>query len=144
MAEHDLQRFLTAQADDYRFALAELRGGRKESHWIWYIFPQAKGLGRSPVAMDYAIQSTAEAKAYLRHPILGPRLAECATTLLAHRGRPIETIMDFPDNLKLRSSMTLFAALAESPGPWQDVLDAFFDGETDQATLEFLAGNSES
>src|SRR5690242_11585867 len=102
---HNLQRFVVAQAEDYECALRELERGQKESHWIWYIFPQVAGLGHSPTAQKYAIQSKSEAVAYLKHPLLGPRLQRCSEALLKHQGRTVEDIMGFPDDLKLRSSM---------------------------------------
>jgi uncharacterized protein (DUF1810 family) len=134
----DLQRFLAAQANDYQEALRELQRGRKESHWIWYIFPQVAGLGRSSMAEKYAIQSKDEAIAYLNHPILGARLRECSEALLKHRGKPIADIMGYPDDLKLRSSMTLFAAISEPPSIFHQVLDAFYSGQMDDRTITFL------
>src|SRR5690349_7212891 len=110
MADFDLSRFVAAQAPVYAEALAELRRGRKEGHWMWFVFPQLAGLGRSPTALFYAIGSLAEARAYLAHPVLGPRLRECTETLLAHRRRGAEAILGPVDAMKLRSSMTLFEA----------------------------------
>jgi uncharacterized protein (DUF1810 family) len=135
---YHLQRFLAAQAEDYECALGELRRGRKESHWIWYIFPQVAGLGRSSMAEKYAIQSPDEAVAYLNHPILGPRLRECSDALLKHRGTRIEDIMGYPDDLKLRSSMTLFAAISDPESVFHKVLEVFYSGERDEPTLAFL------
>lgn len=135
---YKLNRFLTAQLDDYSTALAELRRGRKESHWIWYIFPQVTGLGRSSIAEEYAIKSKEEGMAYLEHDVLGPRLRECAGTLLNHEDRNIEEIMGFPDDLKLRSSMTLFASLAAADSVFHQVLRIFYAGEMDAKTLTFL------
>ena len=140
MAEFDLDRFVAAQAPVYAQALAELRAGRKRSHWMWFVFPQLAGLGRSPTARYYAIASAAEARAYLAHPVLGPRLRECADTLLAHRGESAEAIFGAVDAMKLKSSMTLFAAVAEDRTPFAAVLDAYFAGERDAATLELLDG----
>src|SRR6516164_1146822 len=98
---HNLERFLTPQAEDYECALEELERGRKESHWIWYIFPQVAGLGHSPMSQQYAIRSRDEAVAYLGHAILGARLLECCEALLKHRGKKIQDVMGFPDDLKL-------------------------------------------
>src|SRR4051812_39061972 len=103
---YDLRRFVDAQTHDYARALAELRAGRKQSHWMWYVFPQYAGLGRSPTAQRYAIRSVAEAEAYLRHPVLGPRLIESAEAVLAIEGRSAHDILGSPDDLKLRSSAT--------------------------------------
>ena len=136
---HDLGRFLSAQEQDYEIAIQELRRGRKESHWIWYVFPQVAGLGLSPTAQKYAIGSREEALAYLDHPTLGQRLQECCEAVLLHRGKQITDIMGFPDDLKLRSSMTLFASVAEDPQTFQAVLDAFYGGQTDQRTIDFLS-----
>jgi uncharacterized protein (DUF1810 family) len=135
-----LERFVAAQDGVYPQALAELRGGRKHGHWMWFVFPQLAGLGRSATARFYAIASAAEARAYLAHPLLGPRLAECARALLAHRARRAEAILGPIDAMKLRSSMTLFEAVAGDPAPFAAVLDAFFGGERDAATLGLLDG----
>lgn len=136
---HNLQRFITAQAQDYESALGELRAGKKESHWIWYIFPQVAGLGFSSIAERYAIQDKAEAMAYLEHEVLGARLIECSATLLRIDGRRIEDIMGSPDDLKLRSSMTLFKAVSSSGSVFQDVLDKFYSGYEDARTIDFLS-----
>ncbi|QQL45245.1 DUF1810 domain-containing protein [Sulfuriroseicoccus oceanibius] len=133
-----LQRFIDAQESDYATALAELRNGQKQSHWIWYIFPQVAGLGFSSMAQHFAIQSHAEATEFLNHPTLGARLIECTDALLEHRGTPIETIMGYPDDLKLRSSMTLFAAISDNDSPFHQVLNAFYQGKPDDKTLAFL------
>ena len=118
--------------------LAEIRGGRKRSHWMWYVFPQLAGLGTSATAQRYAIASLGEAAAYLHHPVLGSRLLECAEALLALEQRSAHDIFGWPDELKLRSSVTLFA-LASPPGSVFDrVLDAYFDGERDAKTLRLL------
>ena len=137
----DLERFVAAQQGDYDQAFAELRRGRKDSHWMWYIFPQIEGLGRSPMARLYAIRSAEEARAYLAHPLLGPRLEECTRALLAHAGADAEAMMGGIDALKLRSSMTLFAELSGLTSPYAACLRAFFEGERDRATLEVLARN---
>lgn len=139
---HSLQRFLDAQDRDYKTALEELKHGRKQSHWIWYIFPQVAGLGHSSMAQRYAITSRAEAQAYLDHPVLGRRLEECCRALLPHQDKQIKDIMGFPDDLKLRSSMTLFARISEEPSVFQEILDAFYAGETCARTIEFLDSNS--
>jgi uncharacterized protein (DUF1810 family) len=133
-----LNRFLLAQLEGYHIALSELRRGRKESHWIWYIFPQVVGLGRSARAEAYAIGSREEAIAYRDHDVLGPRLRECAGALLNHRGKEIREIMGFPDDLKLRSSMTLFASVAGPESVFHQVLEVFYGGGTDPLTVAFL------
>jgi uncharacterized protein (DUF1810 family) len=132
-----LERFVEAQDGVYDDALAELSAGRKRTHWIWFIFPQIAGLGSSPTARLYAIASLDEARAYLAHPVLGPRLRECAQALLAIDGRSARDILGYPDDLKLRSSMTLFARAADDPGVFQAVLDRYFDGP-DPLTLKLL------
>lgn len=138
----DLQRFTEAQDGIYPTVLEELRTGRKRSHWIWFIFPQLRGLGRSPTAHYYGISSRAEALAYLRHPTLGPRLRECARVLMQTENRTAEEIFGWPDWLKVRSSMTLFAEVASNSGENDDefvaVLDALYDGIPDPATLGLL------
>lgn len=135
---HNLQRFLAAQSENYEIALEELQRGRKRSHWIWYIFPQVAGLGHSSMAQAYAIQSRDEGLAYLEHEVLGRRLRECAAALLAHREVNIEDIMKFPDNLKLQSSMSLFASLSDAGSIFHRMLDLFYAGEMDSKTLDFL------
>jgi len=136
---HNLERFITAQAQDYESALGELRAGKKKSHWIWYIFPQIAGLGFSPMAARYAIQSKAEAIAYLEHKILGARLIECSVALLSLNGQRIEDIMGSPDDLKLRSSMTLFKEVSSSDSVFHDVLKIFYSGGEDSKTIDFLS-----
>jgi len=131
----DLSRFTSAQAGVYDQALAELKAGRKRSHWMWFVFPQIAGLGSSPTARRYAIASLAEARAYLADPVLGPRLIESATALLAVEGRTAEEILGYPDDLKLRSSMTLFARAAPQSKVFQEVLDRYYDGKPDPQTL---------
>jgi uncharacterized protein (DUF1810 family) len=135
---HNLQRFITAQAEAYQCALRELRRGQKESHWIWYIFPQVAGLGHSPTAQEYAIRSRDEAVTYLAHAVLGTRLQRCCEGLLKHQGRRIQDIIGFPDDLKLRSSMTLFATVSGQDSVFHKVLDAFYSGRMDDKTLAFL------
>ena len=138
MDDFDLDRFVTAQAPVYASALAELRAGNKRGHWIWYVFPQMRGLGASYNSTYYGISSLEEARAYLAHPLLGPRLRECTQVLLVHAGRSAETILGGIDAVKLCSSMTLFA-LAGGPGePFRRCLDAFCRGE-DENTLRLLA-----
>lgn len=135
----DLERFVEAQRDSHAAALSEIVAGRKRSHWMWYVFPQADGLGESWIARKYAIKSAEEARAYLAHPVLGARLRECATALLGVRGRSAQEIFGFPDHLKLRSSVTLFGAVAPEEGVFQRVLDRFWGGAPDERTLELLA-----
>ncbi len=134
----DLARFVTAQEGVYDAALAELRSGRKRTHWMWFVFPQIDGLGHSPISKHYAIKSLAEARAYLDHPVLGPRLRECAEALLAVDGRSASEIFGYPDDLKLKSSMTLFARVAEPGSAFDRVLAQFFGGEEDTGTLRLL------
>jgi uncharacterized protein (DUF1810 family) len=135
-----LERFVLAQdrAGTYDRAVAELRAGRKQSHWMWFVFPQIAGLGSSPMAREFAIGSLAEARAYLAHPVLGPRLAECARILTAADGTTATEIFGPVDAMKLSSSMTLFAAAAPEGQVFTDVLAGYFDGQPDQATLERL------
>jgi uncharacterized protein (DUF1810 family) len=133
----DLERFVRAQDGVYERARAELAAGSKRTHWMWFVFPQLAGLGSSPTAQAYAIRDLAEARAYLAHPVLGPRLAECAQTLLGVTGRTAEQILGFPDDLKLRSSMTLFAEAAADPTPFRRVLDRYYAGP-DPRTLQLL------
>jgi len=123
----------------YPGALAELRAGRKTGHWIWFVFPQVAGLGRSAMSQQYAIASLDEARAYLAHPILGPRLRECAGAVLATTGRSAEEILGGIDAVKLRSSMTLFHRAAPDEALFVDVLDRFFDGQVDVMTDQLLA-----
>jgi uncharacterized protein (DUF1810 family) len=136
----DLGRFVAAQDADGTFdrAVAELRRGRKTGHWIWFIFPQIAGLGRSPTSRAFAISSLAEAGAYLRHPMLGPRLTECARIVAGVQGRTAEQIFGGLDALKLRSSMTLFLRAAPDEPVFGEVLSRYFDGLPDQATDRLL------
>jgi len=133
----NLERFVMAQADDWESARAELRGGRKTTHWIWYIFPQMRGLGHSPTAKRFSISSLDEAKAYLAHPLLGPRLIEATKLTLAIEGRTLHEIFGSPDDMKFRSSMTLFAEAGEG-GLFADAIDRLCGGERDDATLKLL------
>ena len=134
-----LQRFLEAQDGIYDDALAELRAGRKRTHWMWFVFPQVAGLGFSSTAAYYAIADLAEARAYLEHPLLGARLEECARALLGVTGRTAHEILGSPDDLKLRSSMTLFAQVAGPRSVFRDVLERYYGGEADARTLALLA-----
>lgn len=133
-----LARFVAAQQGVFERVLGELRSGRKKSHWMWYIFPQIDGLGRSETARYYALQSIDEARAYLAHPLLGERLVECCETILALRDKSASEIFGFPDDMKLRSSMTLFAAAAEGSSVFSRVLDKYFDGRPDSRTIDLL------
>lgn len=134
----DLMRFLQAQEGSYAQALAEMKRGRKESHWIWYIFPQMKGLGRSAMSEFYGISGMEEARAYLKDPVLGARLAEICNALLALDVEDIVQVMGRPDDKKLKSSMTLFEAAAEDPEVFQRVLDKYYQGKRDGRTLRML------
>ncbi|RYE90564.1 MAG: DUF1810 domain-containing protein [Cytophagaceae bacterium] len=136
--ETTLQRFLDAQRADYATAYAEITAGRKRSHWMWYIFPQIRGLGFSETARYYGITGAAEAAAYLQHPVLGSRLVEISQALLALPGSNATSIMGSPDDLKLRSSMTLFAVVPDTEPVFQAVLDKFFGGVKDAKTLQLL------
>ncbi len=136
--DEDLERFVTAQAGSITAALGELRAGRKASHWMWYVFPQAEGLGMSATSRRFAIRSLSHAAAYLAHPVLGPRLRECATALLAHPQRSAHEIMGSPDDLKLQSSMTLFAAVPGADPVYTEVLATFFAGRLDARTIDWL------
>lgn len=133
-----LSRFMKAQDGVYDRVLAELKSGRKRSHWMWYIFPQIDGLGYSATSKYYAIKSMEEAKEYLNHPALGLRLLECAEAVLAVEGRSVSDILGYPDDLKLKSSMTLFASVADPDSVFARVLDKYFQGERDGRTLQLL------
>ena len=140
---YDLHRFVDAQRGVYDDVLAELRSGRKRTHWIWFVFPQLAGLGNSVMAQRYAISSGGEARAYLKHPVLGPRLRECARIVNGLKGRTIEEIFGWPDKLKVRSSMTLFAECAETATDREEfraLLTKYYGGEPDPATLDRLSG----
>jgi uncharacterized protein (DUF1810 family) len=136
----DLNRFVAAQADDYDQALSEIRAGRKWSHWMWYVFPQLDGLGSSSTARFYAIKSRDEARAYLDHAVLGPRLRECAEAAVAVEGRTATEVFGSPDDLKLRSSATLFAAVSPPGSVFERVLARYYDGKPDERTLRLLKG----
>jgi uncharacterized protein (DUF1810 family) len=135
---YDLSRFVEAQEDDYDRALAEIRGGRKRSHWMWYVFPQYDGLGFSSISRRYAIKSLAEAEAYLRHPVLGPRLVACAEAALGVEGRSASEIFGSPDDLKLRSCATLFARVSPPGSVFERLLEKFYQGRPDDRTLRLL------
>lgn len=135
---HDLARFIKAQEGTYDHALAEIRNGRKRSHWMWFIFPQFNGLGFSATSKRYAIKSVAEAQAYLYHPVLGPRLLECTEAVVANEGRSAVEIFGSPDDLKLRSCATLFASISSPGSVFDRLLDTFFDGEHDARTLQLI------
>ncbi len=135
----NLHRFIGAQQGIYDLVLAEIRSGRKESHWMWYIFPQYDGLGTSAMAQRYAIKSLAEAEAYLGHPLLGPRLVECAEAVLAISGRSASEVFGYPDDMKLRSCATLFAVVSPAGSVFHRLLDKYFAGERDERTMQLLA-----
>lgn len=135
----DLERFVRAQEPVIADVRRELRAGRKRSHWMWFVFPQLRALGRSPTAQRYGIASPAEAQAYMAHPVLGPRLVECAELVRAVQGRSAHEIFGSPDDLKLRSCMTLFAAARPEAAVFADVLRQYFGGEPDPLTTELLA-----
>jgi uncharacterized protein (DUF1810 family) len=135
---YDLERFVEAQKGIYGQVTSELRAGRKRSHWIWFIFPQIAGLGNSEMAQRYAVSSLAEAAAYLKHPVLGPRLRECTRLVVDVEGRSIDQILGYPDDLKFRSSMTLFARAGAEEGEFREALEKYFDGVPDPLTAERL------
>jgi uncharacterized protein (DUF1810 family) len=135
---HDLERFVAAQDGVLDAAIAELRAGRKRSHWMWFIFPQLRGLGRSATAQAFGVASLAEARAYLEHPELGPRLAACVAAALSVRGRTLHDIFGSPDDLKFRSSMTLFERAAPGEPIFAQALDRLCDGMRDEKTIDLL------
>ncbi len=143
VAEHssdpyNLSRFVHAQVEDYEQALSELRAGRKRTHWIWYVFPQIDGLAFSSTSKRYAIKSADEARAYLDHPTLGPRLLECAGALLRVEGRSAAEILGSPDDMKLKSCATLFASVLPAGSVFDLLLEKYFRGERDIKTLQLL------
>ena len=140
--DYNLHRFLTAQTPVYDTVLAELRAGRKSSHWIWFIFPQIAGLGHSVLAQQFAIGSLDEAKTYLQHPTLGPRLRTCTQLVLDVNGRSAEEIFGYLDYLKFRSCMTLFLTAATDNTLFKNALLTYFDGQPNQLTLDILAQQS--
>jgi uncharacterized protein (DUF1810 family) len=135
---HNLNRFVQAQERDYDQALSEIRAGRKRSHWMWYVFPQFTGLGSSPTSEHYAIKSVQEATAYLAHPVLGPRLLECAEAALQIEGRSALEVFGSPDDMKLRSSATLFASVSPEGSVFHRIIDKYFAGEKDVRTVELM------
>ncbi|HSQ78750.1 MAG TPA: DUF1810 domain-containing protein [Nitrospirota bacterium] len=135
---YDLARFISAQEGVYDRALAELRDGRKSSHWMWYIFPQIDGLGHSPTTRLYSIKSLEEARQYLAHPVLGARLVACAEAVLAVQGRSASDIFGHPDDWNLQSSMTLFELVAGPRGVFERVLDKYYQGKRDTRTLQIV------
>ncbi len=135
---HDLNRFLKAQEGVYDRALAELRAGEKRSHWMWFIFPQIEGLGHSPTTRLYSIKSLEEARQYLAHPVLGPRLKECAEAVMAVHGRSASDIFGHPDDWKLQSSMTLFELVSGPHSAFERVLEKYYQGKRDSRTLQIV------
>jgi uncharacterized protein (DUF1810 family) len=136
--QYNLERFVSAQHSIYAEVLSELRAGMKTSHWMWFIFPQIRGLGRSPVSVEYAISSREEAAAYLQHPVVGPRLKECTQLVLDVENRSAEEIFGSPDDMKFRSSMTLFAQVSTDDDIYARALQQYFAGVPDQLTLDRL------
>ena len=134
----NLSRFVEAQRPVFSRVMDELRAGRKTSHWMWFVFPQLQGLGRSDMAGRFAISGLAEARAYLQHELLGPRLEACVAAVLQHRGVSAERIFGSPDDLKLRSCLTLFKSVPSSPAVYQQALEQFYSGEPDRKTLLLL------
>lgn len=135
---YDLQRFVRAQEHDYEQAIGEIRGGRKRTHWMWLIFPQFDGLGMSPMSKQYSVKSLAEARAFLAHPVLGPRLLECAETAVRIEGSSAAEIFGYPDDMKLRSCATLFAAVSPSGSVFHRIIVKYFNGEPDAETLRLF------
>jgi uncharacterized protein (DUF1810 family) len=138
MDQYNLNRFIEAQMTTYEGAMLELTRGRKESHWVWYIFPQIEGLGRSDTAKLYSIKSLEEGRAYLEHPVLGQRLIEACEILLNLKDASIDEVMGFPDDLKLLSSMTLFEAVSDSNSIFTKMIEFYFDDERDETSLEII------
>jgi len=136
--EYNLQRFIQAQEGVYQKVISELKSGKKRTHWMWFIFPQIEGLGKSSVSQYYAIRNLEEAREYLSHSVLGERLKECTRILLDLEGLAVEDIFGYPDNLKLKSSLTLFALVAGPDSIFERALKKFFSGEKDQLTLKIL------
>lgn len=135
----DLARFLTAHEQEYGTALAEIRAGKKRSHWMWFIFPQIKGLGMSPTSQFYAIEDLNEAEAFIKHPVLGKTLVEISNALLQQSKRNATSVFGSPDDTKLRSCMTLFSKVADTNPVFQIVLEDFFNGQPDRRTLELIS-----
>jgi uncharacterized protein (DUF1810 family) len=139
MDSYNLDRFVHAQERNYDQALRELELGRKQGHWMWYVFPQIDGLGSSPTTKLYSIKSEDEARAYLKHPTLGPRLHECAEAILRVDGKSARKILGSPDDLKLKSCATLFAYVSPPGSVFERILERFYTGERDATTLRLLA-----
>jgi uncharacterized protein (DUF1810 family) len=139
MESEKINRFLTAQNQAYLKALEEIRAGKKVGHWIWYIFPQLKGLGKSEISEYYALEGINDATDYLNHPVLGRHLVEISNAVLLLTGRSAHEIFGSPDDMKLRSCMTLFAEMKNTDPVFKQVLDKYFDGQFDRLTLELLA-----
>lgn len=140
--QNNLKRFLDAQQTDYQTALSEIKNGRKRSHWMWYIFPQVQGLGFSETSRFYAIKDANEAEGFLKHPILGKRLIEISNAALAINSNNANNIFGSPDDMKLQSSMTLFAALDQTDPVFQEVLEQYFGGRKDRKTLQIIGKSS--
>jgi uncharacterized protein (DUF1810 family) len=138
MTEYDLQRFVDAQDPVWNVVVKELKAGRKQTHWMWFVFPQLAGLGRSATAQHFGIADLTEAELYLSHEVLGPRLKKAAQLTLAVDGNTVDEIFGYPDNLKLHSSMTLFAEATKGQSVFVEVLQKYFSGEFDGATLDLL------
>lgn len=139
---HDLERFVTAQHRAYEDVVAELTAGHKSSHWMWFVFPQISGLGSSAMARRYAVASLAEARAYLAHPLLGARLVECTSLVIDIEGRSITEILGTPDDLKFRSSMTLFDAASDTATWFREALDKYYGGNPCARTLDKLSART--
>jgi uncharacterized protein (DUF1810 family) len=137
---HDLARFVRAQEGDYETALAEVRNGRKRSHWMWYVFPKFDGLGFSSTSRRFAIKTLAEAEAYLAHPVLGPRLTEIAEAALGVEGRSADEVFGSPDDMKLRSCATLFASVSADGSVFHKLLEKYFEGRRDEKTIRLIGG----
>ena len=138
MDQYNLNRFIEAQMATYEGVMLELTRGRKESHWIWYIFPQIEGLGKSDIAKLYSIKSLEEGRAYLKHPLLGPRLTEACQILLSLKDASMDEVMGFPDDLKLLSSMTLFESIADTNSIFTKIIEFYYDDERDSSSLEII------
>ena len=138
MDQYNLNRFIEAQMTTYEGAMLELARGRKESHWVWYIFPQIKGLGRSDTAKLYSIKSLEEGRVYLEHPVLGPRLVEACEILLSLKEASMDEVMGFPDDLKLLSSMTLFEVVSDSNSIFTKMIEFYYEGRRDKASLDII------
>jgi uncharacterized protein (DUF1810 family) len=138
MDQYNLNRFIEAQMVIYEGAMLELARGRKDSHWVWYIFPQIEGLGNSDTIKLYAIKSLEEGRAYLKHPVLGPRLIKACEILLSLKDASMDEVMGFPDDLKLLSSMTLFEALSDSNSIFTKIIEFYFEDERDEISLKLI------